>query len=191
MKKLFVLFALVAGLFVAVNASAQTTPSFNYVQVAAQSQSFNSSNPVGFAVAGSKTLGDVLFVAASADRSNFTKGASTTLRAGLGAQLDFTNGVAAYGEAYALHAGVSQTAQLKDLHSYGFGAEAGLRANLFGPLEVRGGVASEKVAAKAGFVTYGLVGAQLNLTKNLAIVGDARYHDAIQHQYDVGVRLNF
>lgn len=193
MKRFLSTVLLVMGLALGATAmAADSQPSFNYLQVAAQSHDFTSSDPVGFQVVGSKTLGDVLFVTASGDRTNAQpNGSQSTYRAGLGARLEFANSAAAYGEVYALHVGANQNPNFRDVHSYGFGAEAGVRANVWGPLELRGGVASEEVAEHAGFVTYGLVGAQLNLTKSLAIVGDERYHSADQRQFDVGVRLNF
>lgn len=188
MKKYLVLLALVFGLAVtATSTMAQTAPSFDNVQVSAQSTDFTSSNAVGAAVSAEKTLGSVLFVTGEADRTYVQDSQSTNFRAGLGARFALSPSLAAYGDVYALHEGLLG---LKEYHSYGYGAEAGVRDQI-GPVELLGGVASERAVYNAGYVTYGKVGAQLSITKHIALVADFKYHDEQQKLWNLGVAYNF
>lgn len=194
MKRILVAVLFASALLVGAGASAATTqPDFNFVQAAAQSQDFTAASPVGFQLNASKAVGDVLFVEGSAQRTYLHSAVvDTQFRAGAGAKLALTSNTAAYGEAYLIHASGNPNQDLRSVTAYGYGFQAGIRSNVVGPLELRAGVATEKLNERAnGFTTFGLVGAQINFTKSLALVGDARYHSQTDRQFDVGVRLSF
>lgn len=187
MKKLFMMFAFVAVLAVGFNASAQTAPSFDNVQVTARSHDFTSSNDVGAAVSVEKSLGSTLFVLGSVNRTYLKDARTTDFRAGLGARFELNDGLAAYGDAYALHVG---NVNFKDGRSYGYGAEAGLR-DLIGNIQLTAAVNPERAVYNAGWTTYGKLGAQLNVTKHLAVVADFKYHDQAHKVANLGVAYNF
>ena len=106
MKKFLAMFAFVAALALTTTATmAQTAPSFDNVQVTAQSSDFTSSNDVGAAISVEKTLGSTLFVLGDVDRTYLKDAKTTDARAGLGAKFALSDSTAVYGDAYALHVG--------------------------------------------------------------------------------------
>lgn len=187
MKNTFAMLALVLGLLVGSTAMAQSAPSFDNVQITAQSYDFTDSSKVGGAVSVEKTLGSTLFVLGSVDRQYLHDARSTNFRAGAGLKFDLNQGLAAYGDAYALHVG---NVNLKDGHSYGYGAEAGLR-DLIGNIQLSAAVNPERAVYNTGWTTYGKLGAQLNFTQHLAVVADYKYHDVNDKVWNLGIAYNF
>lgn len=200
MKNMF-RYAVLAGILMAsasvyadIAASTDTSPSFNYVEVLAQAQDLPVTNGYGVQIDFSKTLGDVLFVTGEADRANLDIAGADTFRLGLGLRTgEIVPGAVAYGEAYLLHANINfnDFTNLKTVDSYGYGFEGGIRYNLNPALEVRGGAATERLTETSAWTTYGLVGAQLNLTENVSIVADAKIHSSTDRIYQAGVRFSF
>jgi len=196
MKKIFT--AVIAGLLLSAGCvyaadTKSTSPSFDYVQVLAESQNLPVTNGYGVDVAGSKTLGDVFFATAEWERGNLNVATADQFRVGLGARFNLDQYTTAYGEAYALRENISfkDWTALKDANSWGYGLEAGLRHNISDLLEVRGAIETERVTRDSAWTTYGVVGAQLNLTQNFAVVADAKFHSTTERVYQAGLRYSF
>jgi hypothetical protein len=192
MKKYLVSFALVLGLVASAGVFAQSTapvasPSFDNVSVLAQSPDFTSSAPVGYNVSFEKTVGETLFVLGGVNGDSHANRSNTNFDVGIGARLPLADNFAAFGDVYALHQTLENT---RDQHSYGYGAEAGVRYQL-NTLELLGGVASERAVANAGYTTYGKVGAQLSITQHVALVASYKYHDQSDKDWGLGVAYNF
>lgn len=164
-------------------------PSFDNVSVTAQSHSFTSSDPVGFNVSAEKSLNSNVFVVGSMSRVYWDSDVQgTQFTAGLGLKKNlFSPDLVVYGDVYVLHVG---ELGLKDYHSYGYGAEAGVRDQL-GAVQLRGAVATERSVETAGWTTYAKLGAQVSLTKHFALIGDLKYHDASNRVYGLGLAYNF
>lgn len=175
----------------AVFAAEKTPVSFDNVTLTYQSTDLSVDKTDGAGLAFSKTLGDVLYVRADVVRADNTSTSLDTYRVGLGARLDFANNATAYGVAYGLKANVDySTPVLDNLDSYGYGVEGGLRLKALNSLELRGGVASERLTRDASWETFGLVGATLNLTDSFAVVADARLRND-RNQYNIGLQYQF
>lgn len=194
LRSIFAATVLLASISSYADTTTDTSPSFNYVEVLAQSQDLPVTSGWGTQVDFSKTVGDVLFVTGEADRANLDIAGADTFRLGLGARTgEIVPGAVAYGEAYLLHANINfnNFTNLKTVDSYGYGFEGGVRYNLNPALEIRGGAATERLTETSAWTTYGLVGAQLNLTENIAIVADAKIHSSTDRVYQAGLRLSF
>lgn len=187
-SRILAVVALVVGLTMSMGAFAQTAgPSFDNVQVTAQSHDFTTSDKVGGAVSVEKTLGSNVFVLGSVERASLHDDRTTNVRAGLGLILPLNAGLAGYGDVYGLH--VSNVAY-GNVHSYGYGAEAGLR-DLIGNIQLSAAVNPERAVYNTGWTTYGKLGAQLNVTQHFAVVADYKYHDESDKVWNLGVAYNF
>lgn len=168
-------------------------PSFDNLTATYQSSDFKSVdvNTNGFSVALSKTLGDVLFARASVSRDNASVANLDDYRVGLGVRLPFSNGATAYGVAYGIRAAVDYSnPNLTNLDSWGYGLEGGLRALVLPSLELRGGVATERLTRTSAWDNSALIGATLNLNDTWAVVADARINKDV-NRYNVGLQLQF
>jgi hypothetical protein len=185
--------AFASASYAAPDASGVLTPSFDYVEILATSTNLPVTNGYGAQIDVSKTLGETLFVTAEGDRANYSVAGADTIRAGVGLRTDLAPGLVGYGEVYGLHTNVNfkDYTNLKTLDSYGYGVEGGLRLQWNNAIELRGGLSTERLTATSGWTTYGTVGAQLNLTDNLAVVADARVHSTTDREYQAGLRLSF
>jgi len=197
MKKTF-LSAVVAGLLLASTASfaadAVSAPSFDYVQAVAENADIKDANGWGTEVSVSKTLGETFFVAGGWERANLDVADRDQIRVGLGARFALAPNTTLYGEAFGLHENVdfNHYQDLKDVNKWGYGFEAGLRTNLTDAVELRGAVLTEReTRLDTEWVTYGVVGGQINLSQNLAAVVDVKFHDSNDVIYQGGLRLSF
>lgn len=172
--------------------AADTRPSYDNVTLSYQTTDLNFDKTDGAALAFSKTLGDVLFVQGSVSRANNTRTDLDTYRVGVGAKFDFANNASLYALGYGLKANVdySNLGSSLEFDSWGYGAEGGVRAQVFERLELRGGVATERLTASSNWDTFGLVGATVNVTDSLAVVADARIRED-RNQVNLGLQYQF